>query len=92
MFCLLVVWSGFSLSHIQASCKGCLVSALPAHRRQSLAQCRGVDSNPVGACEPFGTDIKRICAALRDILRSSDFQRGDFETEGMRRRLNLAQL
>src|SRR5262245_38959691 len=85
----------WSIRHKAAS-----LNVLPkrAHRRQSRAECQGVDAKPIDEQERIGTDIKRLCAALerldggRDILRSPDFVRGDFETERAGRSLNLAHL
>ena len=68
------------------------------HRRQSRGEREGVDANPVGAYERVGDDIKCIRATLerfeggRDILRSPDFDCGDFEAERAASCLNLAHL
>src|SRR5262245_8701365 len=66
------------------------------HRRQSRAQRQCVDANPVSVKECVGTNIKRFRTALesleagRDILRSLDFERGNFETERLSHRLSFA--
>jgi hypothetical protein len=54
--------------------------------------------NPIGVCERVDADIKYFGVALerleggRDILRSPDFDYGDFEAERAGRCLNLAHL
>jgi hypothetical protein len=57
------------------------------HRRQSRANRRDVDSNPVGVRKRIGTDIKGLAPPLnrlesgRDILRMANFERENFETK-----------
>jgi hypothetical protein len=59
----------------------------PVHRRKSLTQRQGVNSNPVGVCEGVSAHVKGIYAAFerlegrRDIRRLPDFECDDLETE-----------
>jgi hypothetical protein len=69
-----------------------------AQYNATSAERQGVDANPVGVKECVGRDIKCVRMVLQrlkgghDILRSPDFERGDFEADRAGGRLSRARL